>query len=203
MKLQFLIIACLLNLPLILSSCGFKPIYKSNTNIENGENYAKELAAIQIKYKRKRINQELRNNLQKILNPNDIKVKPKYLLNVDIDKGLVSTFTTTTGSSGRNKVVLTASYVLKDLNNGEKIASGDTNAKDDFDVEEKRFANYVIEEAIASNLTLTIAQNIRNLLINDIIDNIRKKKEEENEKLEDSKIDKSIKSDWGAGSLNN
>ncbi|MES2676949.1 MAG: hypothetical protein V4612_01370 [Pseudomonadota bacterium] len=156
---------------LLFSSCGFHVIYKSDNKIsDKSQAYNEELASIQIEVSRKKINQDLKNNLEKVLNPDDIKVDPKYSIIITLDKTLVSTFTTSTGSSGRNKVILTANYRLKDLNSGEVIATGTTTAKDNFDVEnDKRFANYIAEDSISSNLTLIIAQNIRNLLINDIV----------------------------------
>lgn len=161
---------------LFISSCGFKPIYKSESQFSaNNQNYIEELAAIQIKPERKKINQELRNHLENVLNPNYIKVEPRYLLSFKLSKGVVSTFTNFTGSSGRNKVILTVDYELRDLNSKKIIATATTTARDDYDVEEKRFANYITEESIASNLTFNIAQNIRNLLINDIINNFKSK----------------------------
>lgn len=160
-------------------SCGFHPIYKADNKIsESNQSYSQELAAIQIKPERKRLNQELRNNLETVLNPDNIKTDPKYLLTITLTKNLVSTFITSTGASGRNQVTLIANYQLKDLSSGEIIASGVVSARDDFDVDTtKRFANYITEDSIASNLTLQIAQNLRNLLINDIVDDFKKAKE--------------------------
>jgi hypothetical protein len=170
----------------LTSSCGFHSIY----NIENdipGEvderSYKQELAAIKIVEKRKYINQQLRNNLEVVLNPDEIKNEPKYLLNVDLTKTLTSTFTTTTGASGRNKVTLTADYQLKDIATGKVISIGSTTARDDFDVQSRRFANYNVEEAIAVNLTKIIAQNIRNLLMSDIL-NKNKQKDEDSDIVE-------------------
>ena len=184
MKLLVLFVAFIL-----LSSCGFHAIYATDNKIsKNSGEYRQELASIKIEIARNKLNQDLENNLEKTLNPDEIKSDAKYSLSISLNKSLSSTFTTSTGSSGRNKVILTAVYKLKDLNTGEVIAGGTTDAKDDFDVEDKRFANYIAEESIASNLTLIIAQNIRNLLINDIVNNYKTKQNiigEENFLMED------------------
>ena len=168
-KIYFLIILSL------FSSCGFHAIYRSDNKIsDKSQGYNEELASINVEVTRKKLNQDLKNNLEQVLNPDGIKVDAKYSINISLDKNTVSTFTTYTGSSGRNKVILTANYQLKDLKSGEVIATGTATAKDDFNVEQiNRFANYIAEDNIASNLTLIIAQNIRNLLINDIVNNYK------------------------------
>lgn len=168
-----------------LASCGLHPIYKTSSETsDQSQNYKQELASIKVEISRKKLNQNLKNNLEKILNPEAIKIEPRYLIIIDLQKSLSSTFTNFTGSSGRNKVTLTASYQLKDLNSEEIIATGVANANDDFDVEDKRFANYITEETIADRLTLSVARNIRDLLINDIINNY-KNKDKELQKLKD------------------
>jgi hypothetical protein len=162
---------------LVISSCGFHPIYQIDNKISGQNTYSEELASIQVQVERGRINQELKNNLDHVLNPNDLKVDAKYLLIVTLEKTLSSTFINVTGSSGRNKVTLTAKYRLKDLKSGEIIASSLTTANDDFNIGDKRFADYIAEEALGSNLTIIIAQNIRNLLINDVVNNYRTKED--------------------------
>ncbi len=161
---------------LFLTACGFHPIYKTDNKIsDKSQAYSQELASIKVEISRKRLNQDLKNNLEKVLNPDNIKTDPRYLLSINLDRALTSTFTNFTGSSGRNKVILTATYKLKDLISGDIIASATTTAQDDFNVEDKRFANYVAEDAIAENLTFIIAKNIRDLLINDIVNNYKAK----------------------------
>ncbi|MCE3254557.1 MAG: hypothetical protein K0R25_51 [Rickettsiaceae bacterium] len=166
----------------LVSSCGFRPIYKTDNKIsEEGREYKQELASIKIETVRKKLNQDLKNNLERILNPDNLQNEPRYSINISLSKSVISTFITSTGSSGRNKVTLTADYQLKDLNTGEIIATGQTSAKDDFNVENKRFGNYIAEEVIASNLTLLLAQNIRNLLIKDIVNDYKVKEKEASE----------------------
>jgi len=175
-------ILSLIFLSFCLVSCNLRPIYQTNKHLaeqnyaeknyaEKNYDYQQDLATITIKIDRKKLNQDLKHNLEKSFNPNDIKVDAKYLLTVTLSKSLTSTFISYDGSSGRNKVILTANYQLQDLNSDKIIATGITSANDDFNVGSKKFANYTAEDAIATNLTLIIADNIRNLLINDIINN--------------------------------
>jgi hypothetical protein len=153
---------------LFIFSCGFQPIYQANNSSSQISN-KEDLASIKISQKRSRTNQELANNLDNLLNPKSIKIEPKYLLIITLRKTVSPTFITSTGSSGRNKVTLVANYKLKNIDSGAIISSGRSKAKDDFNViQDNRFANYIAEEEIVSNLTLLIAQDMRNLLINDV-----------------------------------
>lgn len=168
MKIRLLKVILTILILNLATNCGFTPIYK-NSSLENGINYEEKLAAIKFQTKRKRINQKLRINLEKNLNPKKIITDKKYLLEIDLEKSIHGTIINRTGSSGRNKVILTANYQLTRISDGEIISKGFTRANDDFDVEDKRFANYTLQEQIELNLTDLIAQNIRNSLINDLL----------------------------------
>lgn len=156
---------------LSLCSCGFQVIYEERTDVVS---YAQELASVRIKKDRNRLSQELQNNLYDILNPDYIKAEPKYFLILSTTKSTGSTFTTSTGASGRNKVTVDATYELKNLETGELISSGRASANDNYDVTANRYGTYVADQYIQSNITKIVAQNIRNSLVNDLIE-VRKK----------------------------
>lgn len=160
-------IITLLSLIIFQSSCGFQPIYKSNLKSDE-TNFENKLAAIEIKSERNRVGQKLKSNLEAILNPNNVNVPKEYILELKLDKDLSTTFINPTGSAGRNRLILGASYELKTKDDGEIIATGKASSKDDFNVETNRFANYITEEELEINLTQLIAQNIRDSLINDL-----------------------------------
>ena len=152
-----------------LFSCGFQVIYKERGN-ESDISYVTELAAIKIKKDRDRVSQELKNNLYDLLNPDYVKTEPKYFLILTNSETISPTFITSTGSSGRNKITLNVSYILKDLNNAAIIATGATSVNDNYDVSTSRFGTYTAENYIRNNLTKLAAQNIRNSLVNDLIE---------------------------------
>ncbi len=83
---------------------------------------------------------------------------------------ITPTFITITGSSGRNKITLTASYVLKNLKNAETISEGHTSVNDNYDVTANRYGSHTAENYVRSNLTKIAAQNMRNSLVNDFIE---------------------------------
>lgn len=154
---------------LTICSCGFQVIYKERGN-ESDISYVKELAAIKIKKDRDRVSQELKNNLYDLLNPDYVKTEPKYFLILTNSESISPTFITSTGSSGRNKITLNASYILRDLNSAAIIATGTTSVNDNYDLSTSRFGTYTAENYIRNNLTKLAAQNIRNSLVNDLIE---------------------------------
>ncbi len=159
-----------LSLPLImgflLTGCGFNIMYKA----DGSSSYYQELAAIEIKDVRSHVNQELKNDLLDLFNYDNIKMKPKYLLSLTINKTISPTFINYTGASGRNHIIINVKYELKDISTLETIASGESSVSDDFNVEARRFGNYVAEEHIQSNLLKLVAENIRSLLVKDFIE---------------------------------
>lgn len=152
-----------------LSACGFQVIYKERDQ-SSEISYVEELAAIRIQKDRKKISQELKNNLYDLLNPDYIKSEPKYFLILKLKESVSPTFITVTGASGRNKVTLQINYILKSLQTGDVISSGSTTINDDYDISDSRYGTYVAENYIKSNITKTAAQNIRNSLVNDLIE---------------------------------
>ncbi len=165
-KLTLLLIAGFL-----ISGCGFKIIYKTD---KDNASYAAGLAAIEIIDVRSHINQQLKNDLLDVLNYDNIKVEPKYLLSLSISETISPTFINFTGSSGRNHMVLTVKYELKDIKTLEIIANGDSFVSDDFNIDKRRFGNYTAEEHIRLNLLKLIAENIRSLLVKDLIEIAKK-----------------------------
>lgn len=159
-------------------SCGFQATYKENTNSELKQfSYENELAGIRIKKNRTKLDQDLKNAIYDLLNPDNLNVEAKYFLILKTKKTITSTFTTNTGASGRNKIYLDVSYELKKLDTAEVISTGQTIVNDNYDVTFNRFGTYSAEEYVQLNLTKLAAQNIRNSLINDLTE-IKRKEEQ-------------------------
>ncbi len=164
---KFLKISFLLFLIFSISNCGFEVIYREK---DSGISYTEELAAIKIQKDSQRLSQNLRNSLYDIFNPDSIKVEPKYYITLEIQESIGGTFLTETGAIGRNKVTLTVKYNFYDLKTLELIASGTASANDNYDIDFNRYGTHVTNDYTVLNLTKVVAQNIRNLLVNDIIE---------------------------------
>jgi hypothetical protein len=152
---------------LSLFSCGFQVIYRDG---ENKNSYENSLAAIRIKKDRSKIDQQLKNNLYDLLNPDSLDVSAKYFLILSIEELVSPTFITVTGASGRNKITLEVSYILKNLETAATISKGSTSVNDNYNVTENRYGTYVGDEYLRNNLTKIAAQSIRNSLVNDLIE---------------------------------
>lgn len=149
------------------SSCGFQVIYKDQFDEASISN---KLASIKIKKNREYLHQKLKFNLLDVLNPDSIKVEPKYILEITYTAKTSPTFTNITGSSGRNKMTISVSYDLKKLNDLSLVSSGKTEVYDSYDVDLNRYGTYSAEEFVKENLTKVVSQNIRNLIVSDLIE---------------------------------
>ncbi|MFM2200185.1 MAG: hypothetical protein RL769_238 [Pseudomonadota bacterium] len=154
-----------------INCCGFQVVYKEQ-NLSSSISH--ELATIAIQKDRTQISQQLRKNLYDNLNPDYIKTDKKFLLVIDLKQSISPTFITTTGASGRNRVTLIATYQLKDIANAKEVAKGSSEVSDNYDVSLNRYATNIAEDYVKNNLTKLLAQNIRDMIINDLVE-LRKK----------------------------
>jgi hypothetical protein len=152
---------------LSLFSCGFQVMYRDE---ESHASYESDLAAIRIKKDRTRVDQQVKNNLYDILNPDSLDVSAKYFLILTVKETVSPTFITITGASGRNRITISVSYELKNLETAATISKGSTSVNDNYNVTENRYGTYVGDEYLRDNLTKIAAQNIRNSLVNDFIE---------------------------------
>lgn len=160
---NFFFIAMLLS----LVSCGFQTVYLDE---KNSNSYSEDLSAIRIQKGRDRLNQELKNNLYDLLNPDYITADPKYFLEMTATKASSGTLVTQTGASGRNRVTVNVTYSLRNIENGMLISRGTTSVFDNYDVSTNRYGTYIADETVQLNLTKIAAQNIRNVLVSDLIE---------------------------------
>lgn len=156
---------------LLLTSCGFQVIYKDQ---EKPNSFAAELAAIRIKKERSKLDQQLKNNLYDVLNPDYLKIEPRYFLETKISSPLASSsYITSTGAAGRKRVLVNVSYILRNVQTMQIISQGSTEANDNYDVSSNRYGTEIAEDYIKTNLTKIIAQNVRNAIVNDLIETKR------------------------------
>lgn len=150
----------------MLESCGFQVIYKEDLS---SSSITQDLAAIRIQKNRTKLDQQIKNNIYDAINPDAISVEPKYFLILTTSKTISSAITTSTGASGRNKIILRIDYQLKDLKTLEVLSSGFVIANDNYDVTINRYGTYSADEYVSSNLTTVVAQKIRNALVSDLL----------------------------------
>ena len=150
----------------LLTSCGFEVIYKDHT-LSNSLAY--QLASIKIEKKRTQLDFELQNSLYSLLNPDKLNIEPKYLLILKTTTNISSTYITSTGASGRNRITIHTTYALKNIETNQILSSGETTASDNYDVSTNRFGTTVAEEYVKNNILKIISTNLRNSLVNDFV----------------------------------
>jgi hypothetical protein len=82
------------------------------------------------------------------------------------------------------KITLKINYELKNLATATTISAGSTSVNDNYDVSSNRYGTYSAENYVRTNLTKIAAQNIRNSLVNDLIE-VQKKCQESPKKESD------------------
>lgn len=154
-------------LVLLIFSCDLQVVYKDQ-NLDSSLSY--ELATIRIKKERDVLSQQLRSNLYDVFNPDSTLASSKYFLILDLNILTSPTFITTTGASGRNKINLIVKYKLKNIQNMTEISEGKVEIADNYDVSLNRYGTYVAEEYVKNNLTKLLAQNLRDIILNDLVE---------------------------------
>ncbi len=150
----------------LASSCGFTVLYDQK---DTGLNYEKELAAIKIQKSAGTTSQELRTAIYNAINPDNFNEEIKYYLVLSSSESISSTFLTSAGSSGRNKITMNVDYKLKSYANDKIVASGSVIDSESYNINLNRYGNYTAEEFARSNLLKALSQKIRNLLVQDLI----------------------------------
>lgn len=104
---------------LLLSACGFRPMYGDPTaaNSPGGANRAK-LAEVQIDAIADRLGQQLNNLLRDRMNPAGQPDKPKYHLSVTLDKNS-TTIASGNANTRHQDLTVTATYWLSQANTGD------------------------------------------------------------------------------------
>jgi hypothetical protein len=150
----------------LLCGCGFEVIYKDH---ELPTSLAYQLASIKIEKKLTQLDWELQNSLYSLLNPDKLDIPAKYLLILQTTTTTSSTYITSTGAAGRNRITITTNYTLQNLETNQIVGSGSTTASDNYDISINRFGTVVTEEYVRNNILKIISNNLRNALVGDFI----------------------------------
>lgn len=140
---------------LLLTSCGFKPVYSINNAL-----IPINIASITTSEpKESKLNFMTRQALKEALNPLNIDFEKKYDISVVIKKNILSFETLNTSINTRNRISLSAHYKVIDLN-GNKIIEDKVEASDSFAIAISPYSEVVSEEEITILLAKVLAQQI-------------------------------------------
>lgn len=141
-----------------LSSCGFSPMYA-----QNGENAAilSKLASVEIRPIKTIIGQEYVNSLEDVLNPSHVSAAKDYIIEADVNKDTQALAIEQDRTVTRYKVVVTASYTLKEKSSGKVISSGNVRGQSEYDRVDSDYATYASETETTSRAIRELAQDTK------------------------------------------
>ena len=144
----------ILLLLIILSSCGYQPIYSKNEKI--GE----ELLSISIINIKDRSGQILRNSLLNKINPDRKRVLLKYRLYVEIFEGKTELGFRKDMSATRTDLNVNAKYKLTNIKDGRIVYESESNSISSFDVVESVYATLIAEKDAKEKSLKVLSEDI-------------------------------------------
>jgi LPS-assembly lipoprotein len=140
---------------LVLSACGFKPMYAEHTG---GEGLNGEFSNVAIAPIEDRIGQVVRNHLLDRINPYGEPSAPDYFFRVSLDKTLEGYGFRSDESVTRESLTLTASYQLVEQKSGKVVLEDEVRAIQAYDIVQSDFANFSAEQDAEERTAERIAE---------------------------------------------
>ena len=160
--MRYILISALV---ILISGCGFKPLYIQSTEnnfysgVEQSSSIINELAQIKITPISERFGQQIRNKLLDLLTPKGVPAKAKYRLDVKLEKKTVSQQAMrddVTATSER--VNYTVSYTLYE--GSQKLLSGDSYAFVSYNLLNNPYSTTMAQKKSEENAANIIANDI-------------------------------------------
>ncbi|WP_343561274.1 hypothetical protein [Kiloniella sp. b19] len=144
---------------LMLSGCGFRPLYQKQSGQE--QTVVGDFQTVQIAPLSGREGQILHNFLRDRINPYGQPSSPRYLLQVDVTESESSVSTRSDGTSSRSNQQIVATYNLIDLAAGKSVFINESRSTNSFDSFTNEYSTLVSEETARSRNLSVIADDIR------------------------------------------
>jgi LPS-assembly lipoprotein len=141
---------------LLLSSCGFSPLYRTN-NAKTTD----LTATVQIQPIADYDGYLLENYLADGLNPNKMSVEKKYTLDVSLNAPQISEQNIQNDNfSSRERMSLTATYRLTDIKTGNVVVNTTTSATGAYNIATQPYATWMAQTKVRENLIKMLADRI-------------------------------------------
>jgi LPS-assembly lipoprotein len=143
--------------PLILTSCGFRPLYGDKSY---DKAVMSDLASVQVMPLQDRTGQLIHNALLTDINPNGEPSKPRYQLVTTASNSESQQALRKDDTATRNKIVYSVTFYLYE--NNARVLSGSFSQMFSYDYLEQHYANISAEDDIHRRAAQSIADEIRN-----------------------------------------
>jgi LPS-assembly lipoprotein len=151
-KISLLVFFCL-----IVSACGFKPLYGT----KGSENITADFFDIRVAPIKGRIGQMLSNELKYLLNPLHEPYKPKNRLIIDTVQSIRSLAVKKTALATRSNLKLRSQYRLIDTSSLKLLSSGSNEITVSFNIYSSNYATLTAEKDAKKRAVKELAQDIR------------------------------------------
>jgi len=152
----------LLCLALVLTGCGYHPLY-GRQGADNAST-VDEMALIRIEAIPDRIGQQMYNMLRERLNPYGKPEQAKYALSIALTETRENLFLEKDETATRANLTLKASFILRRLDDNSIVVSGSSRSVGSYDILSSQFASVVSEEDARERTARAISDDIRTRL---------------------------------------
>ena len=142
---------------LILSGCGFQPLY----GVGNDTRVIEDLSFVSVAPMADRIGQQLRNELKRLLHPNGKAPRARYRLSAELSESTSSLAVKKSAFATRANLVMTANYNLQQAYSGEQRFTSSNSITVSYDIFDSQFATLMAEKDARKRAIRELAQEIR------------------------------------------
>jgi LPS-assembly lipoprotein len=144
-------------LGLVLSGCGFRPLYGRR----GSGPAALEMAAVEIGLVRDRLDQNLRNDLIERLTPFGEPAQPRYALSIQTSQSNSALAIQSDSTITRFNVTVSAAFTLTERASGRILYRGNARAIGSYDAIRSDFATLTAEKDSARRTVREVSEDIR------------------------------------------
>lgn len=148
---------CAVLLTGLLAGCGFRPLYRQDSNSAS----VPQFAQISIAQPEDRVEQQLRNTLLDLLTPRGAPDRPLYQLDYRVNETVGSVFVTRSEEITRNNLQLSVTYYLRDYQSGNILFSASASSQASYNVTQADYANLVSEKNARERALRDVAEQFR------------------------------------------
>lgn len=142
---------------LILSGCGFQPLY----GVHSDGQVIEDLSFVNVAPMADRIGQQLHNELERLLHPNGKAPRARYRLSAELTESKSSLAVKKSAFATRANLKVTATYRLQQAYSGEQRFSSSNSITVSYNIFDSQFATLMAEKDARKRAIRELAQEIR------------------------------------------
>lgn len=142
---------------LILSGCGFQPLY----GVHEQGHVIEDFSYVNVAPMADRIGQQLHNELERLLHPNGKAPRARFRLTADLTEGKSSLAVKKSAFATRANLNVQANYKLQQTNSGKDVLSATNSITVSYNIFDSQFATLMAEKDARKRAIRELAHEIR------------------------------------------